>query len=110
VGPAGLQPLPAPRTPLDLLRPHQVADGAGDAGEPALVSRAVRSVVQSDTADRERSRVATDTVAGVPVMHRSGYLLAEALVRGFSAAARNAVPLRPLVAHALASSCSSTTN
>lgn len=41
---------------------------------------------------------------------RKCYLLAEVLVRGFSDAARNAVPLRPLVAHALASSASTATN
>ena len=79
-----------------------------DAGEPAgFLDRQVDSVEMTTALGRG---FATDTVAWVFRYCSKCYLLAVVLVRGFSDAARNAVPLRPLVAHALASSASTATN
>jgi hypothetical protein len=101
-----MRPVPAPRhtseLPWPLLRPV-----VQDAGEPGrFPDRQVDSV---EIATVNGQGFATDTVARCSVLLKC-YLLAGVLVRGFSDAARNAVPLRPLVAHALASSRSSTTS
>jgi hypothetical protein len=79
-----------------------------DAGEPAQFPD--RQVDSMEMATLKGRGFATDTVAWVFRCCGKCYLLAEVLVRGFSDAARNAVPLRPLVAHALASSASTVTN
>jgi hypothetical protein len=82
------------------------AGGPGGWRASEILNRQVDSV---EIATVNGRGFATDTVARCSVLLKC-YLLAGVIVRGFSDAARNAVPLRPLVAHALASSRSSTTS
>lgn len=90
---------PAPRCEAaDYVRPRN--------GYPGLRSRAVYRSPGFTAADGQVCRkCATDTCGSHSTMSERTYLLDTEPDAAFSTVARNATPLRPLVAHGMASNC-----